>query len=96
MVVAVARVRFQLEARSLKGKRKVVKSVVERVRSRYNVAISEVGLHDVWQSAEIGICAVGNSEPVVSGVMERIVTFMENNSECAIIDSSLEIIHMGR
>ncbi len=96
MVVAVARVHFRLEADSLKGKRKVVKSVVQRVRNRYNVAVSEVGLHDLWQSAEIGICAVGNSEPVLSGIMERIITFVEQDALCDIVDSSLEIIHMGK
>ncbi len=96
MVIAVARIRVHLpEAHSLKGKRKVVKSMVTQVRNRYNVACSEVNYHDVWQTAEIGVCTVGNSEPMLSSVMERILRFVENSCPVDVVDSELEIIHMG-
>ena len=96
MVVAVARIRFRLPANhSLKGKRRVMQSMLAQVRSRYNVACSETDFHDVWQSAEIGICTVGNSEPVLSSAMEKVLHFVEGKCSCEIIDSELEIIHMG-
>jgi len=97
MVVAVARIKFHLhEIHSLKGKRKVVKSMVSQVRNRYNVACSEVNFHDVWQTAEIGVCTVGNSEPMLSSVMERILSFVETSGPVDVVDSKLEIIHMGK
>ena len=97
MVVAVARIKFNLpDAHSLKGKRKVVKSMVSQVRNRYNVACSEVNFHDVWQTAEIGGCTVGNSEPMLSSVMERILSFVETSGQVDVVDSRLEIIHMGK
>jgi len=96
MVVAVARIRFRLPSNhSLKGKRKVVKSMLSQMRNRYNVACSETDLHDFWQSGEIGICTVGNSESVLSSAMEKILFFIEDTCPCEIIDSELEIIHMG-
>ncbi len=97
MVVAVARVRFRLPAsHSLKGKRKVMKSLLSQVRHRYNMACSETDFQDIWQSAEIGICTVGNSEPVLSSAMEKVLGFLESTCPCEIVDSELEIIHMGR
>ncbi len=97
MVVAVARIKLHLpDTHSLKGKRKVVKSMVSQVRNRYNVACAEVSFHDVWQTAEIGVCTVGNSEPMLSSVMERILGFVESSSQVDVVDSMLEIIHMGK
>ena len=96
MVIAVARIRFNMPGNnSLKGKRKIVKSIVSQVRNRYNVACSEVKYQDVWQTAEIGICTVGNSEPLLSSIMERVFDFVENSCPCEIVHSELEIIHMG-
>ncbi len=97
MVVAVARIKFHIhEIHSLKGKRKIVKSMVNQVRNRYNVACSEINFHDVWQTAEIGVCTVGNSEPILSSVMERILSFVEATGSVDVVDSRLEIIHMGK
>ena len=96
MVVAVARIKFHLpDNHSLKGKRRVVRSMVAQVRNKYNVACSEVKYHDVWQTAEIGICSIGNSEPVLTSFMDRILNFVEANCPCQVVDSKLEIIHMG-
>ncbi len=96
MVIAVARIRFNLPGNnSLKGKRKVVKSLVAQVRNKYNVACSEVKFHDIWQTAEIGLCTVGNSEPVLASVMEKVLNYVENTCPCEVVDSELEIIHMG-
>ena len=96
MIVAVARIRLHLpSAHSLKSKRKVMKSMLSQVRNRYNMACSETDFHDIWQSAEIGICAVGNSEPVLSSAMEKVLHFVEDTCPCEIVDSELEIIHMG-
>ncbi len=96
MIVAVARIKFHLPANdSLKGKRKVMKSMLAQVRNRYNMACSETDFHDIWQSAEIGICTVGNSEPVLSSAMEKVLRFVEDTCPCEVVDSELEIIHMG-
>ena len=46
--------------RSLKGKRKVVRSMVDKVKHRFNVAIAEVGSNDKWQKIELGVSTVGN------------------------------------
>ena len=50
------------ESRSLKDKRQVVKSVIERVKRRYNVSISEVAMHDDPRTAILAASCVGQSE----------------------------------
>ena len=50
------------DAMSLKDKRQVVKSVIERVKRRYNVSITEVGEHDSPRMALLGVSCVGTGE----------------------------------
>ncbi len=65
MPVAVGISSFELhlpESRSLKDKRRVVKSLVERIHQRYRVSIAETDFHDLHQRAEISLAAVANGE----------------------------------
>ena len=59
MVVGSLKIEFRLtDNRSLKGKRKVVRSMVDKVKSKFNVSIAEVGSNDKWQKIELGVSAV--------------------------------------
>jgi hypothetical protein len=63
MIVGIAVLELHLpHARSLKEKRQVVRSLVDRMHQRYRVSVAETGHHDLHQRAEIGIAAVGSSE----------------------------------
>lgn len=96
MVVGVARLKMHLpENHSLKGKRRVIKGVIGQVRSRFDVAISEVGLHDVWQSAQIGISTVGNSQPVLNSVFDKIIDFIDGYPMVEIVSADVEFIHIN-
>ena len=97
MIVGVARLKMRIHGNhSLKGKRRVVKSVISQIRNRFNVAASEVDDHDLWQQAEIGIAAVGNEHAVVNSALDKILDFVERVSEAEIVNSSLDIINLGR
>jgi hypothetical protein len=72
--VALARVRLLLPGNhSLKGKRHVVRRVVERLRARHPVAVSEVAEQDKWQVAVLGLAAVGNEARFVQSVVDAAV-----------------------
>ncbi len=74
MYVALARVRLMLPGNhSLKGKRHVLRRVIERVRARHPVAIGEVDMQDKWQVAVIGIAAVGNEAAFAQSVVDAAV-----------------------
>jgi hypothetical protein len=64
-------------ARSLKEKRKVVKSLLARVRNEYNVSIAEVDEQDTWQTAVLGVSCVSTSQRYAHGQLEAVVRFIE-------------------
>ncbi len=77
--VGVARLELHIpENGSLKTKRMVVKSVVQRVRNRFNVAVAEVDTHDVWQVATLGIVCVSDDRRHANEMMSKVVAFIES------------------
>ncbi len=81
------------ENRSLKGKRRTLKKIIERVKNKFNVSIAEVGNHDLWQSSQIGFCMVGNDRRFVNSALDKIVLFIEGISSAEIIKSEIEIMN---
>jgi hypothetical protein len=75
------------EARSLKDKRSVVKTVVEGARRRYQVAAAETGYHDKWQRAEVGFAAVSGSRGQVARVLDEVERFVWSFPEIEVLDS---------
>jgi uncharacterized protein YlxP (DUF503 family) len=65
------------EAHSLKEKRRVVKRVVERLKNKFNVSVSEIGDQDRWQSSIIGVVTVGSSRKIVDATLEKVIVFIE-------------------
>ena len=64
---------------SLKGKRRIVKSVIERLRSRFNVSAAEVAAQDRKQLAVAGIAVVSNNGSHVDEQLDKIVNFIAND-----------------
>jgi uncharacterized protein YlxP (DUF503 family) len=70
---------------SLKEKRRVVKSLVDKIRHKFNVSVAEVGDMDVHQSAVIGIAVVSNDPVHARRQMDIVLGFMESNTDATII-----------
>ena len=64
-------------AHSLKEKRAVVKRILERLKSKFNVSVSEIGEQDRWQKSLIAVVTVGTSTKVVDATLEKSVEFVE-------------------
>ena len=78
MNVGVAEITLRLPAsHSLKEKRRVVRSVCQRVRNRFNVAIAEVDGQDTWQTAVFGITCVSNSALHAAQMLDTVFEFIE-------------------
>jgi uncharacterized protein YlxP (DUF503 family) len=96
MTVGVARLAFRLyEIHSLKEKRSIVKSLVEKSRNRFNVSVAEVADQDVYQRAAIGIAVVGNDARVINSLLDRIIDFMETLGPAELVSREIELIPMG-
>ena len=96
MTVGIARVTFRLHGNhSLKEKRKVVKSLVEKSRHRFNVSVAEVADQDVHQKAIIGVAVIGSDGRILNSLLDRIVDFMESLALADLIDREVELIPLG-
>jgi uncharacterized protein YlxP (DUF503 family) len=94
MHVGVCQIRFRLpENLSLKGKRRVLKSITSRVVDKFNVAVAEVDDQDLWQLATLGICCVSNDKRHANEVLSKVVDFItDSRFEIEILDYDIEII----
>ena len=82
MNIGVCRIELDLPAsHSLKDKRKVVRSIVDRVRSRFNVAIAEVDNTGRWNTATLGITCVSNDGRHANEMLSKVVQFIEGCRE---------------
>lgn len=95
MVVGTLKIGFRLhDNRSLKGKRKVVKSIVDKVKSRFNVSIAEIGSNDIWQKIELGISAVGNDRRHIDSSLNRVLSYIDSLYLAEIVDTQMEIFNV--
>lgn len=85
--VALARVRLLLPGNhSLKGKRHVLRRVIERVRARHPVSVGEVAEQDNWQVAVIGVAAVGNDAAFAKSVIDAAVGSIRGITDAPVAD----------
>jgi len=56
----------------------VVKSVAQRVRNRFNVAVAEIDTHDAWQVATLGIVCVSDDRRHTNEVLSKVIDFIES------------------
>ena len=94
MVVGICQLDIRIHGNnSLKGKRQVIKQIVDRTKSRFNVSIAEVGDHDLWQRTKIGFSIVGNDRRHINSRLDTIKKFIEQFYPAEIIDSEWEILN---
>jgi uncharacterized protein YlxP (DUF503 family) len=83
-------------ARSLKDKRQVTRSLKDRLRASFNVAVAEVEVTDLWQRATIAIVSVSESRDYLAGLMKNVesaATRTANNCGAEIVDSFLDFVY---
>jgi uncharacterized protein YlxP (DUF503 family) len=71
---------------SLKEKRMVVKSIVQKLKNKFNLSVAEVAEQDIHQTVVIGIAAVCGSSAQVDSTMENVINFVEGNTDAEIVD----------
>jgi uncharacterized protein YlxP (DUF503 family) len=95
MVVGVSQIAFSLPGNdSLKGKRSVVRRIVDRTRAKFNAAVAEVDALDVHRRAVIGVSVVSNDARHVNSMIDRITSFMAGLTEAVVVERTLEILHV--
>lgn len=95
MIVGVGKIKFRLfDVRSLKEKRKIVKSMIRRMGNAFNISIAEVDLNDSHDWAVIGFSIVGNDSRLVNSKLDKAVNMADDMGLAMIADSEIEVIHI--
>jgi uncharacterized protein YlxP (DUF503 family) len=94
MNAGFCRIKLHLsDCRSLKDKRRIVKSITSRLRNQYNVSVAEVDDQDLWQLATLGVACVTNHDQHADEILSKVVGFVTNNyPELEIVDRQTEIL----
>lgn len=93
MIIGICIVKIRIfEASSLKEKRQVIKSLMGRLKSRFNISIAEVGLNDSWKTSEIGFSLITNNSNYASEVISKVINFIDGDSRVEILEQNIEIL----
>lgn len=76
---------------SLKEKRMVVKSLIDKTKNKFNVSISEVDEQDFHQTIVLGLACVTGTVSHADSMMDSILTFIEDNADAEIMEVQREI-----
>jgi hypothetical protein len=92
MVVGTLRLKLAIfGAASLKDKRRVVKSLKDRLSERFNVSVAEVGMLDARQQADLGVALVANDGRFVESSLDKIVDYVRRDTGASLVDYEVEV-----
>ena len=77
---------------SLKHKRGIIKSMTEKLKNQFNVAVSEIDKNDNLKLATIGIVTISNDSKYIDQLLGKVVKFIEDFRELQLVDYSIEFI----
>lgn len=81
---------FIPESNSLKSKRYAIRSIKDRLKSRYNVSVAEIDNADKWQRASLGIAAVSNESRHIQSMLGKALDLVYGDHRVEVIDSTID------
>jgi uncharacterized protein YlxP (DUF503 family) len=93
MIIGVLQLELSIgDAMSLKDKRRVVKSLKDRIAHGHNVSIAEVGALDQHRRAILGLAMVSNDSRYVEGALSKIVDFVRATGKVDLVDYQIDLL----
>jgi uncharacterized protein YlxP (DUF503 family) len=93
MIVGVCTVElFLSDSQSLKDKRRVLLSLKDRLREKFNLSVAEVDGQDLWQKAVLGVACVANEGRHVNQVLDQALNVIRNHPAVEIVQSRVELL----
>jgi len=91
MHIALLQVEIHIpDSHSLKNKRSVMKRLINLLRTRHNVAIAEIGSHDSWQTAHLGLVTINNKGDGLDAIVQRVIRDIGHFDGCELTDYHIE------
>jgi len=95
MVVGAGKIKFKLYGiNSLKEKRRIIKSIIQRIKNKFNISIAETKYNDSHLWSQIGFSIIGNNSRVVNSKMDKVLNLADEIGLAQITDTQIEIIHL--
>jgi len=92
MTVGTLEIRLLVrQSRSLKDKRRVIRSLKDRIRNRHNVSIAEIGALQSRQQAVLGVAMVGNDPQYIDAALAKVIEIVRFDRAAELLDYELEI-----
>jgi len=96
MKVGCCSLKFYLHGNhSLKEKRRITKSIKDRIKNKFNISIAEIGDQDIWQNLHIGMVAVGSDPKYLEGLMHQAVNFIDKMNLAEMTDCQIRTLNLG-
>lgn len=93
MFIGVVQIRLYLsEPQSLKDKRRIIRSLTDRIKNKFNLAVAETEYMDSWNNSELGIVCVSNEASHAHSMLSRAVQFVESHPTVEVTFLQTEII----
>jgi len=93
MVVGILQLRVMIrDSQSLKDKRRIVRSLRDRIRSRFNVSVAEVDSLDSRQQATLGVALATNDRIFADQVLAKVVDLVRATPGAELVDYEIEIL----
>ncbi len=80
------------DAQSLKDKRQVLRSLKDKLRRDFNVAVAELEHHDTWQRSVVGIVTISNEEKHLREVLQKVLHEADRILGSVLINQAIEIV----
>ena len=95
MYVGCCSIKFFLHGNhSLKGKRRIVRILKDRLKNKFNISVAEIGNQDILQSLHMGIVAVNSDPKYLEGQMNKVVDAIEKMHLAEVTDCQTQITRL--
>ena len=93
MVIGLLTVSISIpEARSLKDKRQVIRSVKDRIMHNMNVSVGEVGKQDTWRFADLAFVTVAAQRDIVNKRLSAVQQALETDPRHVVLDIRMDLL----
>ena len=95
MIIGSCKLRFTAEwVTSLKEKRMVVKSIVEKAKHKFNISAAEIDLQDIHQTIAVGFACVTNDAVLAEQIVNNVIDYMDYNTDAVLEKTEIEILRV--
>jgi hypothetical protein len=93
MFIGVCTIEMHIpDSGSLKTKRHSLRSIKDRIRSRFNVSVAEIDDNDLWQKASLAVAAVSNDKSHLNQTLDHVLNMVRAVPEVSLLDYHIEIL----